>query len=292
MKMPPANLNVAIHKPPKSYVLAQPCVPQALDISAQLLQGLQVAEQSLTDLAVTEASQVKRMIAHLASLSPEQQGLHVRVAALRHSLGKNSISRCYADEQGIPWRWDLERRVLDQTCESLLHSLVQPNADAFIREILAISALVKGMPSTTFRTSGVRLAGDKGGWCWQFPDSQGITSCLTALHEALFQTRFENGIVEATIAYGILNWMHPFGDGNGRTSRIVFNAILRRAGMPKGQYIPIKEINYLAHGGHEVRLRYTVATGDWEELLEYFVNVLDFCKVVLHQEVTAADCRA
>ncbi len=221
----------------------------------------------------------------LAKLAPHEQALHVRIAPLRHRLGEMSVSRCRTTVQGIPWRSDLERRVLDQRSEALLQSLEQPVADAFISEILTISAQVKDMPLTTFRTNGVRLAGDKGGWSWQFPDQRGITNCLTALHEVLRRRLFDNAIVEATVGYVILNWMHPFSDGNGRTSRVVFNAILRRAGMPRSHYLPIKEINYLASGGHEVRLRYTVATGDWQELLEYFVNAAELYELLLHREV-------
>jgi Fic family protein len=79
--------------------------------------------------------------------------------------------------------------------------------------------------------------------------------------------------------------MHPFTDGNGRTSRVVFNALLRRGGMLENHYLPIKEINYLTRGGHEVRLRYTVATGDWKEMLEYFVNAAELYRMLLRKEV-------
>ena len=291
MNLAPSKMNVTAQTTRRRYVLSQPCVPKDLDIPAPLLKNLAEAELALVQTEVNACLHVRESIQRFDNFALNEQALQAPVAPLWHRLGEASVSRCHPTEQGIPWRSDMEQRTLDSRCEALLLSLEQPVPDAFVAELLMICAMVKGLPLTNLRTNGVELAGDKNGWSWQFPDSHGISKCLSALHGALRQRRFSNAIVDATVAYGILNWMHPVGDGNGRTSRMVFNAILRRAGMPKDHYVPIKEINHLARGGHEVRLRYTVAAGDWEELLEYFVNAIALYKVLLHQEVTPAESR-
>lgn len=53
------------------------------------------------------------------------------------------------------------------------------------------------------------------------------------------QFRFENGkhtyidvIIEAIVAHVYIEWIHPFGDGNGRTGRLVEFYILLRGGLP------------------------------------------------------------
>jgi Fic family protein len=40
------------------------------------------------------------------------------------------------------------------------------------------------------------------------------------------------GIVKAVIAHLYIAWIHPFGDGNGRTSRLMEFVILLQAGVP------------------------------------------------------------
>jgi Fic family protein len=43
---------------------------------------------------------------------------------------------------------------------------------------------------------------------------------------------FEEAMVEAIVAHIYLEWIHPFGDGNGRTGRLLEFYILMRAGVP------------------------------------------------------------
>ena len=40
------------------------------------------------------------------------------------------------------------------------------------------------------------------------------------------------GILKATLAHLYIAWIHPFGDGNGRTARLVEFMLLSRAGVP------------------------------------------------------------
>lgn len=41
------------------------------------------------------------------------------------------------------------------------------------------------------------------------------------------------GIIKAIVAHVYLAWIHPFGDGNGRTARLIELQILMAAGVPK-----------------------------------------------------------
>lgn len=43
---------------------------------------------------------------------------------------------------------------------------------------------------------------------------------------------FENAMVEAIVAHIYIEWIHPFGDGNGRTGRLLEFYILMRSGVP------------------------------------------------------------
>jgi len=41
------------------------------------------------------------------------------------------------------------------------------------------------------------------------------------------------GFLKAVIAHLYLVWIHPFGDGNGRTARLIEFQILLNAGVPR-----------------------------------------------------------
>lgn len=43
---------------------------------------------------------------------------------------------------------------------------------------------------------------------------------------------FRTGVIEAIIAHVYLVWIHPFGDGNGRTARLLEFYLLLRSGLP------------------------------------------------------------
>jgi Fic family protein len=43
---------------------------------------------------------------------------------------------------------------------------------------------------------------------------------------------FEDAMIEAIVAHIYIEWIHPFGDGNGRTGRLLEFYILMRAGVP------------------------------------------------------------
>lgn len=45
-------------------------------------------------------------------------------------------------------------------------------------------------------------------------------------------TRFAGAILRAILAHIYIAWIHPFGDGNGRTARLVEFTIVARAGVP------------------------------------------------------------
>lgn len=144
---------------------------------------------------------------------------------------------------------------------------------------------MRGETIGKFRNQDFKLRGDRHGSTWQFPNYNAIESCLHELHRVQNEKSLGSALVEATITYLILNWIHAFPDGNGRTSRGVFNILLQRTVVSSQYYLPIKEINYLAQGGHEIRLRYAVATSECDDLLDYFVNAAALYEEILRSRV-------
>lgn len=54
----------------------------------------------------------------------------------------------------------------------------------------------------------------------------------TEFHYESGQQTFVDAVVQAIVAHVYIEWIHPFGDGNGRTGRLVEFYILLRAGLP------------------------------------------------------------
>lgn len=85
----------------------------------------------------------------------------------------------------------------------------------------------------TIRAANVSVGG------YRCPDWQDARYLLARLCDTLDRfespegSRYAFSILKAIFAHVYLAWIHPFGDGNGRTARLVELAILLEAGLPQ-----------------------------------------------------------
>ncbi|WP_050897349.1 Fic family protein [Patulibacter medicamentivorans] len=63
-------------------------------------------------------------------------------------------------------------------------------------------------------------------------------------------TKFSAAFLRATLAHLYMAWIHPYGDGNGRLSRLIEFAILIEAG------VPLTAAHLLSHHYNQTRTRY------------------------------------
>jgi Fic family protein len=63
--------------------------------------------------------------------------------------------------------------------------------------------------------------------------------------------QFANAVIGAITAHVYFAWIHPFGDGNGRTARLIEALILARSGL-----VPLPAINLLSDHYNKTRDRY------------------------------------
>ncbi|NQW71575.1 MAG: Fic family protein [Actinobacteria bacterium] len=64
-------------------------------------------------------------------------------------------------------------------------------------------------------------------------------------------TQFANAVIGAVTAHVYFAWIHPFGDGNGRTARLIEALVLARSGL-----VPLPAINLLSDHYNKTRDRY------------------------------------
>lgn len=125
-----------------------------------------------------------------------------------------------------------------------------------------------------WRTGFIKLADDQAGNQIYFPPVSAVPLQIERVRSLLAEPGDPPPLFTATVAYALLLNCHPFTDGNGRTARVVFNHLLRRAGMPGDVYLPLYEIARRSHGGYEIALRMAELRGDWTALLRWFLEAL------------------
>lgn len=129
--------------------------------------------------------------------------------------------------RGYGW---LEQRIRDRASTDLT-----PSDLKYLNElVLSDLELPEGVIPGEFRQYVVGV-GD-----YRSPEPQYTADLVSGLCQWLnepswkqgFGTRFVLSIIRAILAHLYIAWIHPFGDGNGRTARLVEFDILARAGVP------------------------------------------------------------
>lgn len=112
---------------------------------------------------------------------------------------------------------------------------------------------------------------------YRCPDYRDVPVLITSYCEFLknqfqFEARkddFMNTIIEAIVAHVYLEMIHPFGDGNGRTGRLIEFYILARGGNPNIALHVLSNHYNLTRTEYYRHLDKVTQTGDLSEFIEY-----------------------
>lgn len=160
-----------------------------------------------------------------------------------------------------------ERRVLDQFGERLADAIDVDDPHDFTRGLATLASHGLGRrvcPRRRLVGTGRDLEGEQ----IAFPPAEQIAERLALVHsrmgEAAVPALYRAGVGLAAIAN-----CHPFEDGNGRTARMLFSAILRRAYGRPAFYAPLYELTSLSGGSLTLALREAEVHGRWEPLFRF-----------------------
>lgn len=116
---------------------------------------------------------------------------------------------------------------------------------------------------------------DSQGEHWKFVDWRLVKRELFSLQDFIVQhDPVNNTVFRASVFLGAFNCIHPLRDGNGRTSRIMFNALLHSGLDQPKFYIPLKEFMGLSRYGFELAMRESLIFGRWATLVAFCSNIL------------------
>jgi Fic family protein len=132
-----------------------------------------------------------------------------------------------------------------------------------------------------FRRDRIFINSDVQGNGIEFPDVDATLKQMEWLRENIINaSRSCPPLLTAIACLPIITNSHLFFDGNGRTSRALFNHLLHRLGLPSDVYLPVYEIMIASRGGFLIRLRQIETQNLWEPFVTFVLDFLDLCKEI------------
>lgn len=93
--------------------------------------------------------------------------------------------------------------------------------------------------------------------------------------------RAGSALFSAINVYLILLTSHPYSDGNGRTSRLMFNLLLSEALELEGHYVPLAELTRATAGIYEEYMANACLHGDFRQLIWLILALLESYAIFL-----------
>lgn len=149
---------------------------------------------------------------------------------------------------------------------------------SFVAALTRLNRIFVGERSTV-RSGHIRTVSDKNGVSIQFPALKDLDLQISWLRRGINDEKNKDiQLLYAIASLPILTNSHLFVDGNGRVSRVVFNHILHRIGLPSNVYLPVYDIMMLSQGGFLIRLRQAEIQNSWEPFISFMLDFIDFCR--------------
>jgi hypothetical protein len=165
-----------------------------------------------------------------------------------------------------------EWAVLDRFGDRLAETIAVGDSTEFIRGLATIATHSVQRPIRP-RTRAIGTQCDRQGDRVIFPPSMLISDRLTLIHRELGSVR-SPPLYRAVVAMAAVSNCHPFDDGNGRTSRMLFNVMARRGVGRNDLYVPLHEFAALSGGSLTLAVREAELYNRWEMLFQFVERCL------------------
>lgn len=251
-------MNRAYVGTPISFIQRFPLTPPVLsEISSAIRARLLRTANILKSLPSIDSEWLVECLAsELGSFRHELSGHFKHV-----HISKTSTGRTAAEFEALKG-WRIDGRDLQ-------------NSANFVFALTRLNRILVGGRSAV-RSGQIGTAADKNGLSIRFPHAGLSKAQIDWLRAGMSA---DNGkasqLLCAIASLPILTNSHLFTDGNGRVSRVFFNHILHRIGLPPNVYLPVYEIMTLSQGGFLIRLRLAEIQNLWEPFISFMLNFID-----------------
>lgn len=118
-----------------------------------------------------------------------------------------------------------------------------------------------------FRTQAMRITRRDSFTATYFPHWQKCPLLIMGAMEFVCKNIGNRPTLSAVVCLIAVIHAHPFDDGNGRTSRVMFNIVLYLAGFDL--YVPILEFARVSWPSFILKIRRVLIEDDWRGILEF-----------------------
>lgn len=200
------------------------------------------------------------------------QALSEAAGAAEHPLAKAALER-YGPANHRAGTASLEQSAAARVCQETLNSLAKGNVEGLVGALL-IAARLSGCPSAKVRVESSRLKTDRDGHVIGFPPSFNIQSRLNEL-VSYYGNKSEPTSFRAIVMQAAWLNLHPFTDGNGRSSRVLVNLLFWNVGVGKGRFLPLHDMRITYSYSYEIALRSVEIHGSWLALTEFYASLIE-----------------
>ena len=199
----------------------------------------------------------------LTSWACSTDGVYARAEPLMHYLSDAWQERTNGG-RAVRLRYVIESAAYREFVNADLSIMQSPKE--LISLLCRLSSAVGGPGQV--REINVGTMRDRQGGQVVFPDVRLISERVRELSIFFSKYWMSKPLIFATVMMNGVANIHPFLDGNGRVSRVLFNLLLNTS-LRTNCYIPIYELSELSRGGFLIRLRDAQYNGNWGPLIEY-----------------------
>jgi Fic family protein len=248
------------------------CMPDALVAQLHIIDRLTGGGREINDVFVSSHEKnrylVQSLIQEEAITSSQLEGASTTREVAKEMLEKNLAPKDKS-QQMILNNYLLMKKAVDQKDEELSIELILE-----LHQIATYNAIEnQAIPGALRVDNNIFISSLDDEQIFQPPNWQTIETrlknlCDFANDDRADQHNFIHPIVKAIILHFMIAYIHPFGDGNGRTARAIFYWSMLRSGYWLFEYVSISKLIQSKRGAYDTAFVYT-ETDDFD--LTYFI---------------------
>jgi Fic family protein len=253
-------------------------IPSSLFAQLHIIDKLTGGERSISPGALISSHEknrylIKSLMQEEAITSSQLEGASTTREVAKEMLEKNLTPKDKS-QQMILNNYLLMKKALEKQKDELSIEFILE-----LHQIATHDAIENQATPGELRTDNSVFVTDSSGEnTFQPPDSNTIRSrlehlCVFANEDHSDRSNFIHPIIKAIILHFMIAYIHPFGDGNGRTARAIFYWSILRSGYWLFEYVSISKFIQEKRGDYDKAFIYTES--DEFDLTYFLYNQVD-----------------